>query len=178
MSSPLPISVVIVARNEAHNLPRCLASVNGWVAEIVVVLNATTDDSEAIANAAVDPRLFWGVAVRLGLHGLLSVPFWHAPALVHWGGQGVAQALFSSTLALWRNKAAFLVNMLLWTGLVMGVGSAVTLVFTLVGLATVAPVVLMATGLMLSTVFYASLYFSFVDCFMFGAPQSVVDQTT
>ena len=50
-SSPLPLSVVIVARNEARNLPRCLASVQGWVGEIVVVLNATTDDSKPIAQA-------------------------------------------------------------------------------------------------------------------------------
>ena len=49
-SVPLPLSVVIVARNEASNLPRCLTSVQGWVAEIIVVLNATTDDSEAIAR--------------------------------------------------------------------------------------------------------------------------------
>jgi glycosyltransferase involved in cell wall biosynthesis len=47
----LPLSVVVVARNEAHNLPRCLSSVKGWVAEIVVVLNDTTDDSEAVAQA-------------------------------------------------------------------------------------------------------------------------------
>jgi len=33
----------------------------------------------------------------------------------------------------------------------------------------------MTTGLILSTVFYASLYFSFVDCFMFGAPQDLLD---
>ena len=45
----LPLSVVIVARNEAGNLPRCLASVRGWVAEIVVALNDTTDGSAAIA---------------------------------------------------------------------------------------------------------------------------------
>ena len=80
------------------------------------------------------------------LGSLLAVPFWHAPALVHWGGQGVAQALFSSTLALWRNKAAFVVNMLLWAGLLMAVTSLVTLVFSLVGLAQAAPIVLMATG--------------------------------
>ena len=49
---PLPLSVVIVAKNEAANLPRCLASVRGWVAEIVVVLNDTTDASESIARAA------------------------------------------------------------------------------------------------------------------------------
>lgn len=141
-------------------------------------LIAENADNDAIANAATDPRLFWGLATRLGLMGLLSVPYWHAPALVHWGGQGVAQALFSSTLALWRNKGAFIVNMLLWTALVMGVASAVTLVFSLLGLAGVAPVVLMATGLLLSTVFYASLYFSFVDCFMFGAPQNLLDDST
>jgi hypothetical protein len=47
---------------------------------------------------------------------LLSVPFWHAPALVLWGGQGVWQALFSSTLSLWRAKGAYLVYGLAWTG--------------------------------------------------------------
>jgi len=46
----LPLSVVIVARNEAANLPRCLASVHGWVTEIMVALNNTTDDSAAIAR--------------------------------------------------------------------------------------------------------------------------------
>lgn len=48
----LPLSVVIVAKNEAANLPRCLASVQGWVAEIIVALNDTTDASEAIARGA------------------------------------------------------------------------------------------------------------------------------
>lgn len=42
---------MIVARNEAHNLPRCLASVRGWTAETLVVLNHTTDDSAAVATA-------------------------------------------------------------------------------------------------------------------------------
>lgn len=48
--TPLPLSVVIVARNEAETLPRCLASVSGWVSEIIVVLNDTTDTSETIAK--------------------------------------------------------------------------------------------------------------------------------
>ena len=52
MADPLPLSVVIVARNEAANLPRCLASVRGWTADIIVVLNATTDASESLARAA------------------------------------------------------------------------------------------------------------------------------
>ena len=137
-------------------------------------LIAENADNEAIAQAALDPRLFWGVATRLGLMTLLSVPYWHAPALVHWGGQGVAQALFSSTLALWRNKGAFSLNALIWSGLLMAVAGVVSLLFNLLGLAQFATAALMATGLLMSTVFYASLYFSFVDCFMFGAPNDVL----
>jgi glycosyltransferase involved in cell wall biosynthesis len=49
---PLPLSVVVVARNEAANLPRCLASVRGWAAEMVVALNGTTDASADLAAAA------------------------------------------------------------------------------------------------------------------------------
>lgn len=48
MGSPLPVSVVIVAKNEALNLPRCLDSVRGWTSETVVALNDTNDASEAV----------------------------------------------------------------------------------------------------------------------------------
>ena len=39
-----PISVVIVAKNEADNLKRCLGSLCEWVEEIIVVINDCTDD--------------------------------------------------------------------------------------------------------------------------------------
>ena len=50
MAEPLPLSVVVIARNESRNLPRCLGSVRDWVAEMVVVLNNTTDDSETVSR--------------------------------------------------------------------------------------------------------------------------------
>ncbi|MFQ3671830.1 MAG: glycosyltransferase family 2 protein [Verrucomicrobiia bacterium] len=40
----------MIARNEAANLPRSLASVHGWTSEIILLLNDTTDDSRAIAQ--------------------------------------------------------------------------------------------------------------------------------
>lgn len=51
MAATLSISVVVVAKNEAHNLARCLASVHGWAADLVVALNDTTDTSEAVARS-------------------------------------------------------------------------------------------------------------------------------
>jgi filamentous hemagglutinin family protein len=41
-----------------------------------------------------------------------------------------------------------------------------------------APVVMLVVGMLAWAVFYASLYFSFVDCFMFGAPQDLLDSQT
>jgi hypothetical protein len=132
--------------------------------------------TDKVAPLATDPRLLWGTLLRTGGFALLSVPYWHAPALVHWGGQSAPQALFSSTMALWRNKAAFALNALLWFALVLGLSAGISLLFGLLGLMQIAPAVMLVGLLVLASAFYASLYFSFVDCFMFGAPQSLLDE--
>ena len=61
MDEPLPLSVVVVAKNEALTLARCLESVRRWSADILVVLNDTTDASEsiALANGARVTHLPW-----------------------------------------------------------------------------------------------------------------------
>jgi glycosyltransferase involved in cell wall biosynthesis len=46
----LPLSVIIAARNEAHNLPRCLESLRG-ASEIYVVDSQSTDDTVEIARS-------------------------------------------------------------------------------------------------------------------------------
>jgi len=47
---PLPLSVIIPVRNEARNLPRCLASLRG-VGEVYVVDSQSTDATVAIAQS-------------------------------------------------------------------------------------------------------------------------------
>ena len=49
MSTRVPVSVIVPIKNEAANLPRCLASVK-WADEIFVVDSASTDGSIAIAQ--------------------------------------------------------------------------------------------------------------------------------
>ena len=112
-----------------------------------------------------DPQLLLGVALRLGLAGLLSLPFWHAPPLVHWGAQGWAKSLFFSTMACWRNKGAFTAYALTWAAVIMLFGVFVNVVLLALGQAQMVGAAALPAGLMFSTVFYASLYFSFADCF-------------
>jgi len=123
---------------------------------------ATRAQAEALLN---DPQLRDAILV-FGIGGtLLSVPFWHAPALVWWGGQGVAQALFSSALACWRTKGAFAMYGLTWLAVVMLFAILAGLLVALLGLPELAAFASLGAGLVFTVVFYVSLYFSFHDTF-------------
>lgn len=129
--------------------------------------------SPALDAVLADPRLVEGMLVRIGLAGLLAVPFWHAPALVHWGGQGAMQALFSSTVALWRTRGAFSIYMLGWLLLMLAVGGAVSLLAAVTGMRQLLGVMTLPLGLAFSAAFYVSLWFSFDDTF--GAGEAAAD---
>lgn len=129
--------------------------------------DSQTQQEALVLQAAQDPKLWLGALLRLAGALAVSIPFWHAPALIHWGGQGALQALFSSTLGLWRNRAAFLLNGALW----LGVMAAGTLALGLLGvlLGALLQWLVMPLLLLMGSVFYAGLYFMFVDSFRFVA---------
>lgn len=70
--------------------------------------------------------------------GLASIPvllaFWFAPALVIWHNMKPMQALFSSWVAIWRNKASFFIYGMGWLVLGLGFSSAFVTIFTMMGL--------------------------------------------
>jgi hypothetical protein len=105
----------------------------------------------------------------------LSAPFWHAPALVHWGGQSAAQALFSSLLAVWRNKWSFAVYFAVFTA------AGLTGLFLLSALATALLPLWLALALLAlawasaGAVFYLSVLFTFNDSFG-GSPVQTDDE--
>jgi hypothetical protein len=105
----------------------------------------------------------------------LSVPFWHAPALVHWGGQSLGQALFSSTLAVWRAKGAFLAYGLAGAGLVLLFGVVTAVLLGLLGAPQLVAAVSMPAALFIYTIFYVSLIFTFNDSFGGAAVKPVDD---
>lgn len=130
--------------------------------QVMAKADATRQEVEAALD---DPLLGTGLLLRAGLIAAVSIPYWHAPALTHWGRQSAVQALFSSTLALWRARGAFIVYGLGWTAAVALFGAIAALLFSLLGLRQLAGAIGLPAGLIFSTAFYVSLWFSFVDSF-------------
>jgi hypothetical protein len=124
--------------------------------------DATQSEVQALLN---EPGVSFAAMLGVVLGTALTIPFWHAPALVHWSGQSAAQALFSSALAVWRTKGAMFAYSVSWVMLILGVGIGSALVFGLLGMGQVASLVSLPAGLFFSTVFYISLLFSFNDSF-------------
>lgn len=137
---------------------------------LVEVETSDRPNPGAVAERLADPRLTSGMIVQLGLATLLSVPFWHAPALIWWGGQGLAQALFSSTLACWRNRGAFVVYALSFAGLVFLFTLLGGLLLGLLGAGPIAAMLALSISLVIPAAFYASLYFTFDGCFASADP--------
>lgn len=139
----------------------------GFSRALELMRRPTTPQAELDALLS-ERSMVSGTLVGVLLLTLLTVPFWHAPALAHWAHQSAGQALFSSTLALWRSRGAFLVYSLTWFGLMLGFGMVSALLFGLLGLSQLASLLTVPAGLFFSTLFYVSLIFTFNDSF--GSP--------
>jgi len=143
-----------------------LASVldGGALASFFATLRDDKLTPETIAAHVAEPGVQFGFMLRLLFVSALSIAFWPAPALVFWGDPGWAKSLFFSTVALWRNKGAFTVYSLVWLALFLVLLAIVSIGAGLFGPERFA---LVAAPLMLvfMTLFYASLWFTFADCF-------------
>jgi hypothetical protein len=110
--------------------------------------------------------------VFIALHLPLSMLFWHAPALVHWHGLPPVKSLFFSLVACLRNFRAFVVFGLMWLSVLVLVVVCVTTVGGLLGSPSLAGDILFPVLLLLSAMFFTSLYFTFRDSFE-PPPQAV-----
>lgn len=126
---------------------------------------------QAIAEGRATPEtveqagLGSGLLLRLVVFGVLSLVFWHAPALIHWGRMDAAKAVFASVVACLRSLGAFALYGLTWFGITAAFTVLAQLVFLLLGSPQGATLVLLPGATLFSTAFYASLYFSFADSF-------------
>ncbi len=123
---------------------------------------ATPEELQRLSEA---PGVVSGSIARVASTMLLGIPFWHAPALVVWGDQSPAQALFSSVLGLWRAKGAFLVYSLGWAAALAVAGTVLSLLLMALGNGALVGLVVMPIGMLLTAAYYVSLFFTFQDSF-------------
>ncbi len=143
----------------------CDAVSNNALGRLQALMSKGAGAQAEIDALLSEPGVVTAALLGASLGSLLSMPYWHAPALVHWGGQPVGQALFSSALAVWRNKAALTLYMLAWVGLVLLFGLGSALLLGALGAGQMAGLVSVPAGLLFSTLFYISLLFTFNDSF-------------
>ncbi|TAL24144.1 MAG: hypothetical protein EPO01_06045 [Aquabacterium sp.] len=130
------------------------------------LLQAMEDKRQEDVEALLAGSRLWVYALLLSsLLSVVSLVFWHAPALAHALGMRPGKALFFSAMACWHNRAAFLVYGLAWGAL----GFLVMLVSALAGQLlqseAAAAVIALPSMVLLMASFYASLHFSTADCF-------------
>jgi len=106
----------------------------------------------------------------IGLHLPLSLTFWHAPALVYWQDIPPLKSMFFSLVACFRNFWALTVFALMWMAVMIGM---VTLLLSLSGVfdaPNLLGVMLMPTLLLVASMFFTSLYFTYRDLFEADVP--------
>lgn len=128
----------------------------------LMMKGSSPEEANRLLGGAKVQGAVWLLLIGLAL---LSVPFWHAPALVHWGRVPAMKAVFFSLVACWRNKGAMLVYAFGWAAVSMVFAVVSTLVAALLGAPQVAFAAMFGAMLMLSSAFFASLFFTFTDSF-------------
>lgn len=95
----------------------------------------------------------------------LSLMFWHAPALACWHGASPLKSLFFSSVACLKNWKAMTVFSLVWLGLFLSVGFVLIVVSALLGQPELMGVLMLPAILLLGSMFFTSIYFTFCDSF-------------
>ncbi len=120
-------------------------------------------DELALLQAMRAPMLTFGV-----LYLLISMLFWHAPALIGWHGVPMSQALFFSMVACWRNKWAFLLYGVSWAAIFFGV-QMFGVLLSILGLPESAlQLLMMPVNIAVAAVLYASFYPAYVSVFRYA----------
>jgi hypothetical protein len=103
--------------------------------------------------------------LALSLYLPLSLLFWHAPALVLWHGLSPSKSLFFSLVACLRNFWAMAVYAAAWFLVFIVVGTTIALLASLTGSEELVAAILFPTAMLMASMFFTSIYVTFVDCF-------------
>jgi hypothetical protein len=137
----------------------------GELARWLTALGTPMPDGSPPVPKPLSERGTTALVVGASVVALVSIPLWYAPALVHWGRQRAPQAMFSSIVALWRTRGAFVVYLLGWWVLCTLAMLAASLLAAVVGNAMLGAFLMIVVAWSLTAVFYVTLWYGFEDTF-------------
>jgi hypothetical protein len=181
---PMPTVLLIAFRAGQQRLKAMLVLGGLYALSFLAVMALTTlvdGGSFAkvyLANAPLTPEVVEAADFQMAiwLSTLLYIPmsmmFWHAPALVHWYGIPPVKSMFFSAVACWRNLGAFAVYLMAWAGVFVACAAIILTISSALGGSELTAAVLMPGALLMSAMFFTSVYFSVKDCFELPSPGS------
>lgn len=142
---------------------------------VMVLADALGPGADTLANAmknakeasdlAGDPDVQSAMLWQFALTLPVSLLFWHTPALTYWARLPLGKALFFSAIASWRNLGAFFLFGVGWMGVAVGLVLLNAILAAIQVPAMLISVLVTVGAMWMAAAFYASLYFSVVDCF-------------
>ena len=124
------------------------------------------------SDKPITPEALRQVYLVLFFGAMLYVPvamlMWFSPVLVAWENMSVPQALFSSCLACWANKAAFFLYLSIWSAILIAIPLTVGMIFDAMNLGQAASFIIAPISMAGLTVMHCSFYATWKACFTEG----------
>jgi hypothetical protein len=121
------------------------------------------------SDKAITPEALRQIYLVLFFGAMLYVPvamlMWFSPVLVAWEDMSVPQALFSSALACWSNKAAFFLYLSIWSAILIAIPLTIGMIFDAINLGQVASYIIAPISMAGLTVMHCSFYATWKACF-------------
>ena len=181
---PMPTVLMVAFRAGQQRLKAMLILGALYAISFLAVMALTTlVDGGSFAkvylgNSPMTPELVeasdfqMAIWLSTALYIPMSMMFWHAPALVHWYGIPPVKSMFFSAVACWRNLGAFAVYLLAWAGVFVAGATVILTISSAIGGSELTAAVLMPGALLMSAMFFTSVYFTVKDCFELPLPGS------
>ena len=121
------------------------------------------------SDKPITPEALRQVYLIILFGAILYIPIgmlmWFSPVLVAWADMSVPQALFSSCLACWSNKAAFFLYLSIWSVILIAIPLTVGMIFDALGLGQAASFVSAPISMAGLTIMHCSFYATWKACF-------------
>jgi hypothetical protein len=105
--------------------------------------------------------LFFGAILYIPVAMLM----WFSPILIAWENMSVPQALFSSCLACWTNRGAFLLYLAIWSAVLIAIPLILGSAFDAVDLGQAASFIIAPLSMAGLTVMHCSFFATWKACF-------------